>query len=298
MIRLVILLFSLLAIHTSCEVINPAEEVPFFVKVDKIDVCTADSCYDESIERGTNRHNLPDAWVFANDNLIGAFELPATVPVLAKGNVKISVQGGIKSNGIIGDAQQYNFFEPDDTTINTTPGETYQFNPTLTYRSRLFYWHEQFEGENSGIKMQAHFSSDTTIQIVKDSSEVFEGIGSGYAVLSDETHQVFRGESSEPISLPRGVFTYVELHYKCNNPFSVGIVSKPAGNPEDFDFALTLRSTLNEATGLLEWRKVYIDISPSIDQSVGGPRHLMFEMFKITNQAELYLDNIKVVHAE
>ena len=42
----------------------------------------------------TNSHAITDAWVYINDNLVGAFELPVTFPVLYENlnSVRIKIQ--------------------------------------------------------------------------------------------------------------------------------------------------------------------------------------------------------------
>lgn len=282
----------------SCNVINPSEDTPFFVEIPSINLCVNDSCYDQAQERGSSAHAIVDAWVFADDNLLGAFELPATVPVLKAGNVKISVQGGIKSNGIIGDAQQYNFFEPYDEFINATPGEKYTINPTVTYRTSLNIWNENFDLQNAGIKFEKYNSSDTTLFVTTNQTEVFEGLGSGKVVL-DENKKTFKGLSSTKFIFPHGQVIYAEINYKNTNAFTVGIRTQYNGF-ETIQRALTLKPSFNENTGAYEWRKVYVDLSFAIGlETEGFPQQLYLEMIKDgQSDVELLLDNVKIIYGK
>ena len=71
---------------SGCEIINPKEDTPSYLKINSIPLNTRKSA---SETYGSNSNNIVDAWVFANGKLIGSFELPATIPILAEGNVEI-----------------------------------------------------------------------------------------------------------------------------------------------------------------------------------------------------------------
>jgi hypothetical protein len=285
-----------LLVFVSCNVINPSEDIPFFVEIPAIELCTDDSCYTQSQDRGSSAHGIVDAWVFADDNLLGAFELPALVPILKSGNVKISVQGGIKSNGIIGDAKQYDFFEPYTIYVNATPGETYKLNTTVTYRTSIAIWNEDFDLQNSGIKFENYPSSDTTLTVTTDNNEVFEGLGSGKLVL-DNNNNTYRGLSSTKFIFPRGQVIYAEINYKATNAFTVGIKTQYNGF-ESIQRALTLKPSYNENSGVYEWRKVYVDLSYAIGlETQGYPQQLFLEMKKDNGtEVELLIDNVKIIY--
>jgi hypothetical protein len=280
----------------SCDVINPSEDIPFFITVPSIDFCVHDSCYDESYARGSNSHQIVDAWVFVDDNLLGAFELPATVPVLKSGNVKISVQGGIKSNGIIGDSKQYDFFEPYNLYVNGVPGSSIALSPTVTYRSNLLIWNENFDLEDSGIKMESYINSDTNMFVTQDSTEVFEGAGSGKVVITNYKER-YRGMSSTRFNFPKNRVIIAEINYKCNNDFGIGIRTDFGSTDNIYPLALILKPTYNETLGEYEWRKIYVDLSYAVGtQPNGYPQQLFFEMTNNGNEpAKLYVDNVKII---
>lgn len=283
----------------SCNVINPSEGTPFFVEIPTIELCVHDSCYDQSQDRGSSAHNIVDAWVFADDNLLGAFELPARVPVLKSGNVKISVQGGIKSNGIIGDAQQYDFFEPYSTLLNVSPGETVTVNPTITYRTSLNIWNEDFDLQNAGIKFDKYGNSDTNMFVTRDTNEVFEGNGSGKVVLTDEGNNFF-GVSSTKFNFPRGQVIYAEINYKTNTPFGIGVLTTYNNETTSKQIALVLKSTYDEILGKSVWKKVYVDISVAVGlETQGYPQQLYLTMSKNnSSNAELLIDNVKIIYGK
>jgi hypothetical protein len=96
------LLFSSVALFlggvffSACEIINPTEDTPSYLKINKIRL---DARKSSTENYGTESNNISDAWVFVNGKLIGTFELPATIPVLVSGEAKIEVLPGIYGDG-------------------------------------------------------------------------------------------------------------------------------------------------------------------------------------------------------
>ena len=73
------LIIFLLLLINSCKLITPDESIPSYILIDKI-------AYKSNISGDNNSQNITDAWVYVDDQLIGAFELPAKFPVLITGN--------------------------------------------------------------------------------------------------------------------------------------------------------------------------------------------------------------------
>jgi hypothetical protein len=69
--------FASLLIVSSCELINPVEEIPSFIQIDSF-VMEDNVLADE----GSLSHDIRDAWVFIDDEMIGIYELPARIPIL------------------------------------------------------------------------------------------------------------------------------------------------------------------------------------------------------------------------
>src|SRR5690606_7105479 len=71
---------------------------------------------------GANTSNIVDATVYANNNFVGTFELPATVPIMQSGDVEIAIGAGIRNNGLSSDRRIYPFYELDRRTVTLIPG--------------------------------------------------------------------------------------------------------------------------------------------------------------------------------
>lgn len=277
-------LFLLLPLFfSSCSVINPAEEIPSYIHIDSISLST------NNAQHGSNSHKITDAWVYVNDQLIGAFELPANIPVLEEGVKEVKVRAGIKVNGISATRSRYPFYNLYEETVNLVTGQAITVNPTVTYFAS-FVPFELIEGfENAGVSFTDTLNSDTTLVILNSPDpNVFEGNRSG-AVYLDDAHPRFLGISAGTFSIPtNGADAFLELNYKCNQHFSLGII----GGTIDYREAIVLNPTSG-------WNKIYIRLSELASLGpVYGSYRLYFAMQKESSVSlsELYLDNIKLIY--
>ena len=69
-----------------CDIINPDETIPAYIYIESIEVINNP---DLQGKEGSLNNTIVDAWVSANGKLVGAFELPAVIPVLAEGDIEI-----------------------------------------------------------------------------------------------------------------------------------------------------------------------------------------------------------------
>jgi hypothetical protein len=98
------LVFSMI---TSCDKFEGDQTIPSYLAIDTIFLEN-----NNLIEEGELTHNFTDVWVYVDDQLIGAFELPAVVPVLVTGYHKLALYAGIKLNAISGTRVQHPFVQP------------------------------------------------------------------------------------------------------------------------------------------------------------------------------------------
>ena len=100
----------------------------------------------DPLNQGSNSSNISDAWIYINDDLVGAYELPATIPVLREGNVELKVFAGIKDNGINASRKRYVMYDPHVEQVNLVKGESFTVEPSITYNPAVqFPWLEDFE---------------------------------------------------------------------------------------------------------------------------------------------------------
>ena len=63
---------AFLIIFPACNLINPKEQVPTYLHLDRFTFSNPDSSYT-----GSSSHDIPSAWVYVNDQPVGTFDLPA-----------------------------------------------------------------------------------------------------------------------------------------------------------------------------------------------------------------------------
>jgi hypothetical protein len=245
------------------------------------------------VDQGTSLQKISDVWVYADDQTIGAFEMPASVPILKEGPGILRLEAGIKMNGIASTRVPNPFFKPiivED--FNYVPDSLVIANNLSTkyWETTVFVWMEDFEGIAISIDSTA---KSTTNMVLTESgtSETFEGNHSGKIVL-DTANNYYEGASYEAFDLPTdGSPVFLEMHYKCNNILVVGIFAQNASqiiqepviyiNPKD------------------KWNKIYINLTNKVKNYSNA---LDFKIFfgaiydTPDEQAIILIDNIKLMY--
>jgi hypothetical protein len=292
-IYFLIAIMSLAAI-TSCEKFEGSQTIPSYIHIDSIWLVN-----NSSIEEGSLTSNIDDAWVYVNDQLIGAFELPATVPILVEGNHKLSVYGGVKYNGMSGTRGPYPFWEAKivadyDFMIDSVR----KFNPaTKYYTTTVFTWMEDYEDITSSL--QPTINSDTSVQLIyHEPSHPQLGSATGVVYLQGSA-TTFEGatnvEAPTGITLPRsGSPVFLELDYNTNTHLVIGLlINEPA---QTLQHPVVV---LNPTDGV--WKKIYVNFTPTISKNNSA---IDFDVFFRADKPDdlelsvLKFDNIKLVHKD
>lgn len=268
-----ITLISVLA--TRCNIINPKEKVPTYVRIDSFSFETPD-LYD-----------IRYAWVYYNNNPIGAFDLPATVPVMASGTGEIKVLPGIPINGRGERPVAYPFYKGYSTTLTESPGQIVTLSPTTRYfDSTKFSVISEFE---AGITKFSKVSGTTTIISVSDPSLVFQGTGTGAVFLnsaSDSTVDSTRSSFKVGLSA-----AFIEFDYKSSVNAVFGMKGVLGG---------VVTTDVEAIAGVLpntKWSKFYLNITSFVNKYQGGDYYLFIKTNVPAGQkdGQLLIDNIKLV---
>lgn len=267
---------------TSCEIINPGEDVPSYIRVENISLVT------DSLTQGSASNKITDAWLYVDNQLLGAYEMPVTIPVLEEGIHTIAIRGGVIVNGISATRVYYPFYGFYNDTVNLARGAVTTISPVVNYFSgAVFALNESFSGP--GYDVVASSASDTNYTVINDPNNSFEG-GTGAAYL-DAAHLIFECEPDDSLLLPVNDPVYMELNYKSNTDFSVSMRAITSQQVYDI-FILNIRSTA-------EWKKIYINLANGIlyyPNALGFKPYIHMERNSAVGDARLYFDNIKVVH--
>lgn len=279
----------------SCSKENLAAKLPAYLYIPAFQLET------DYAEGGTAHSNFTTAWVFYNTEPIGVFELPCTIPIIPKeGAVNLQVYPGINMNGISASRSIYSSCEPIEQNVTLTALDTFAFNPQIDSVLTTRYYDnatvtivENFDG--SGINLEPTSNSDSSVVLVSDMANTFNFPGenngrSGLLALTENTTMV-EVKSSDTYPLPRGKDVYVEITYKSNNSFLVGVIAN--------ETVPVPRSTLFVRSSKNEWKKIYVNIIGEVGLSpTGTDFNLLIGAIKDPDvtEAMIYLDNIKLVY--
>lgn len=266
---------------------NKEEPIPAYIHIDKFDLSTIYA------DEGTASHKIIDSWVYVDDQLVGAFEMPTTFPVVTtEGNHTIKIFAGVKENGISETRIPYPFFNLFQQDVYLKLGEKTTVSPSTTYYSNTdFTWMQDFEGSSTGLGDTV--STDTSMQIITDPNIVFEKTGCG-GVFLEGSKTAYNGSTINKFVLPSGASAvFLEINYNCNTDFNVGIIAyAPNGSLLGQDISLSLRPSSG-------WNKVYINLSNEISAyPTAKDFAIFFSMLKNPDLSSsyFYLDNIKLVN--
>ncbi len=280
-----VLAIFLLAL-SSCELINPDEGIPSYIQIDTITLST-----DYAAE-GSASHKITDAWVYVDDELVGAYELPATIPVLKSGSHKITINAGIKMNGIAATRIPYPFYESYEVTTDLFPDSAISLEPNVNYySSTTFAWKEDFE--SPGYTLEITSISDTILNRVSGTADVFEGNSSGLFSMLNPPHILFECKTINEYALPKGgTPVFLELNYKCNNTFRIGIFANEAGLSTQVPQTILINKSEN-------WNKIYVNLTNEVSLFVNAINYnIYFGVIPDEGNPEpiVYVDNIKLIY--
>jgi hypothetical protein len=244
---------------------------------------------------GALTHNFSDVWVYVDGKVIGVFEVPCKIPVLASGNCKVSLYPAIKNNGMASTKKIYPFAEPFETTLQMTAGETYVFNPVTRYDINTEFWIEDFESNSIKIEKETVNSSPNLNLQIQNNPTV--GNWGNYGHLSLNTIDSLWIGVMPALALPKsGAEVYLEFDYKNTSSILTGMIElQLGGGTADHGGYTAIRQKLEE----LQWKKIYIDLKDVVSNTPNGysyRQYLRMSLDSGLSSSDVYIDNIKVIH--
>ncbi len=305
---LVLAVFSV--VFASCRKFEGSQTIPAYIHIESIVV---DSLTDY-FTYGATTSKITDAWVYVDDDPVGCFELPATFPVLKHGPHKVTIYGGIMSNGIAAARAPYPFYKPQIyESLNLVEDSIINLQPVLNYYpiggGVEKGWMEDFETANTLLPVAG---SDTSI-IRINGSEAWHSSNSFYSgkiVLPPDSLD-FTVATADEYSFHTGYLQYcmVELDYNCNDAFFVGVmyyknyqlVKHPLLRIQPTD-------TVNDMPQ--RWNKIYVNIGPIMNENVTASYFKIYftsdlsvapvygepDYVQANKQRYYYFDNLKLFY--
>lgn len=265
----------------SCNLINPEETIPAYVEIKAADFST-------TVGQGSSSSRITDVWVYVDGSYLGAFELPCQFPVLKSGKHVFKFGAGIMVNGIASTRSNYPMYRFVTDTLDLVPEQVTEVDTLrYTYFPDLHYpWMEDFEG--GSISMDTTGASLGHLEV--DTNEVFEGKRS-LRLQVYEVDSIIEAVTNLYYGIPLSSAIYLEMNYKCDVPFYVGLQSYLQSG---------VRTTVIERLNKTEvWNKIYIDLTGTIayNQLAAGHR-IYFYVQRPSDMitGKVYLDNLKIIY--
>lgn len=231
--------------------------------------------------------NFPYAWVYVNGEVLGVFELPCTVPVLASGAAEIRVYPAILDNGISATKKIYPFVE--DQTINAVliQNEALEINPVTRYVSTVKFHIQDFEGANTNFE---NTSNSTASLILQGDANNSYG-----RVLLNSSQDYWEAFWNDGMPLTAGQDAYLEIDYYNTNLFTQGIVYEKQDGSTGSQANIGMPAQADDA---VVWKKIYIDLTElvGVSQGVYFVQTFQAKLDEGDSQGLIYIDNIKIVY--
>ena len=272
-----------LCLLQSCGWYAKDQGVPAYLHVDTVQVVGTPQT------QGTLSARVKDVWLYIDGDLQGAYPLPATIPLLREGTVRLQFNAGILLNGISATRAAYPFFVPWDTVVDLYRGRTDTLRPRTSYRNTVRYvWLEDFD--NLGFGLRARSGSDTVLLRENRTDSVFEGLSSLYMAV-DQRAPYLVAESIDQFGLTAGKPCFLELNYRNNVPLQVGLQSQLGSDISDPLWIVELAPTAL-------WSKQYINFSPYLGVVNGARYRVLLRPLHpsgSTVTSRVWVDNLKLL---
>ncbi|MDO8368561.1 MAG: hypothetical protein Q7T20_17305 [Saprospiraceae bacterium] len=263
------------------------EQIPAYLNLKPFEVGAAG---------GADWQKITDGWLYVNGEFLGAYTLPALVPVLAEGDSEVILFPGVKENGIAATPNIYPYLTRFTKNYSLTGGQTTEVQALTNYDPDIKYAFGIGRGDFDGGSFIAleNRDSDGVINVELTTDSAFSGRSMLMEV--DTAHPIMDIATEEIENLPTlgSPEVWLEMHYKTNVPFFLYLLSGPGEIPE-FVFLFNT----SEA-----WNKIYLNITNDIIKTQQSEQRLFFRLSLpkddagkyVQNSGKVLIDNIRVVH--
>ena len=235
-----------------------------------------------------NSINITDSWVSMNGEVIGVFEIPSQIPILSEGIHSFDIYPGIKVNGISGNRIKYPFYKKFEINLTLSQEQILSIQPITSYIENItFQLKEAGTFEQPGTMFERVDTNDP--KAIRQTYEVFQGQYSA-AIYLDSLNNKFDLRNIDELELPLN--TFLELNFKSNISFNIGVVIINSGN-------IPIKQELIQLYPTENWKKIYLDLYPLINQGNNNSKFKIYldgQYDDLISNNSIYIDNIKLVH--
>jgi hypothetical protein len=246
-------------------------------------------------EEGQLTHNLTDAWVYVDEQLIGVFEVPFKIPILKEGAANIRIYPTIRVNGISATKMRNEHLVPFELNGVFVKNQTLTVTPVTHYKDNVNFWIEDFEDINIKLTDDPNTSS-AHLTLANDTLKWFNGNYYAKVMLSaTDSIWVANTNQDQQLTIPKNKQAMLEIDY-CNSvPFTNYLLFVNANGVTENAMVTMNKSPLNA----LRWKKIYILLSEVITAGPNNTNYIQaFRAFhdKAISSNFILIDNIKVVY--
>lgn len=278
---------ALLLLIMGCR--DESEPIPAYLRIEPFSV---------NATGGAGWQKITDGWVYVNNELLGGFTLPATIPVLADGESQVLVFPGVKENGLKGTPSVYPFMERYETEVVLSPAQTTAIQPATKYASTvIFPWSVERASFNTSAIALEDRDTDSLSTFVLSTAGAFEGRSVTLSV--DTAHQVNHIATEQVIDLPvtNAQPVWLELHYKNDVPFELWLLGTQGSASE-------LTTAVYQFVPSENWNKIYINLTTFLIALNQDKYRLLFRVNLprddkgniAQNTGSVSLDNMRLIH--
>lgn len=261
------------------------EGPPHFLHVASMDVNALE-------DEGSNSHRIEEVWVYTETDVLGAFPLPADIPLSPEDlgpEANLQLLAGIRANAVSATRQPYPFYEATPVSIPLDYGgrDTLELIVGYTEQTQVILA-EDFESAN-----RFEMANTSTAEVVRteDPEWTFEGTGSGFVELSADQQVLIASTNEQQYDLSSTGPVWLEMNYRCSQTFAVGLGAANAFNSSRIPILV-----LNPTDGV--WKKIYLDLGPVIRSTPDATHYeIILDAFFDNSQAvtTIAFDNFKLL---
>jgi hypothetical protein len=232
--------------------------------------------------------NITDVWILTANEDLGAYELPAKVPIKANGDsILVLMSPGLKFDDNPSIRYKYPVLSAYSVKLKLEAGKKYKIIPKISYFSTYKVDIENFEG--TGVKLDKLNSKDTTLIVENLSAHTLNGSKYGRIALTSAYSQMGL-RTSNKFKLPIGNSqdrAFLEFNYKSDVKITIGLYDGGTGY-----------TPIVERSANSNWTKYYLDLSSASKAANYANGSFIYFAARHSDGlaiSNIYLEDIKII---
>ncbi len=270
---------------TACSNFNATDLNPYFIELSEPSLVTIPV-------QGEPTHKIRDAWVFTQDQELGPFEVPVTLPVLEdESSTDLVIFPGIREDGREGVPIIYPYLRPIQVTLDAIPGETYPIDLEFEYYDDVsFAFVEDFNGSHTFVLESDDFEG-SNLTIVTDPLDPTNTNKVARLNVDQQNPvcEVFTSSLFLPSDFNNNA--YLEINYSSDTPLVLGVM-QTIGSYQIPEYIILLNP---KPLG----NKLYLDLGSILNDPNIGQFSLLLNLSlegSSVTSGEAFVDDIKLIH--